>query len=154
MTPEEEKIYLTNLLIDSTAWYVSEGETRSAIELEVIDRIRKLQGQESINVVGKPSDEVLNEYDNNAPEAAKLESAKLNEHLASPGKVDEARKKWEKDKIRVYIDGKHVWKKRSECVKQPRDNSKGGPAWKWIWIGPQDKKAQVDAMWAEHEKGK
>lgn len=147
MTPEEERIYLTNLLIEATAWSVSEDETRSAIELEVIDRIRKLQGQKSINVVGKPSDEVIG-YDHNA-----LEAAKLNEHLASPGKVDEARKKWEKDKIRVYIDGKHVWKPRVECVKQPRDNSKGGPAWKWIWNNPQDKKDQEDAMWAEHEKG-
>ena len=148
MTPEEERIYLTNLLIDATAWSVSEGESRSAIELEVIDRLRQLQGQESINVVGSPSDEVINEYDRNA-----LEETRVDEHLASPGKVDEARTKWEKDKIRVYIDGKHVWKKRSECVKQPRDNSKGGPAWKWVWIGPQDKKAQEEAMWSEHEKG-
>ena len=90
MTPEEERTYLTNLLIDATAWSVSEGETRSAIELEVIDRLRQLQGQESINVVGRPSNEVLNEYNNK-----ELEETRVNEHLASPGKVDEARKKWE-----------------------------------------------------------
>ena len=148
MTPEEERIYLTNLLIDSTAWSVSEGETRSAIELEVIDRIRKLQGQESINVVGLPSDEVLNEYDNNA-----LEETRVNEHLASPAKVGKAVNEWKAKRVRCQENGHPVWHLRSECVREPRDNRNGGPKWTWKWLGPQDKKAQEDAMWAEHEKG-
>ena len=67
-----------------------------------------------------------------------LEASRLNEHLASVEKVKDARSKWERGKVRVFIDGKHVWKKRSECVKQARDNSKGGAPWKWVWLGPQE----------------
>ena len=132
MTPEEERIYLTNLIIDSTAWSVSEGETRSAIELEVIDRIRKLQGQESINVVGKPSDEVLNEYGHNA-----LEETRVNEHLASPEKVEKTVNEWKAKRVRCQENGHPVWHLRSECVKEPRDNRNGGPKWTWKWLGPQ-----------------
>ena len=154
MTADEERQYLCDLIMSASEWRLSEGDERDTLRLEIQDRLRRLNGVNTEDENGYVQSEpvevspVLTHDDYKA-----LEAAKVNEHLASPGKVDEARKKWEKDKIRVYIDGKHVWKKRSECVKQPRDNSKGGPAWKWIWIGPQDKKAQEDAMWSEHEKG-
>ena len=153
MTQEQktELEYLIDLLREASKWNVDQGD--DALRLEVDLRINNILNSVEVEDENEMQCEpevstVLNEYDHNA-----LEETRVNEHLASPGKVDEARKKWEKDKIRVYIDGKHVWKKRSECVKQPRDNSKGGPAWKWIWLGPQDKKAQEDAMWAEHDKG-
>ena len=149
MTPEEERTYLTNLLIDATAWSVSEGETRSAIELEVIDRLRQLQGQESINVVGKPSDEVLNEYDHNA-----LEETRVNEHLASPAKVEKSVNEWKAKRVRCQENGHPVWHPLSQCHKEKLfpDNPKS-KKFRWVWDGPQDKQAQMDAMWSEHEKG-
>lgn len=146
MTENEEREYLIDLLFESTRWKVDQDEVLNGLELEVRDRLRRLSGVNTVDQAGLCQS---NPSDNLPAEDEALTGA---EHLASPGKVDEARKKWEKDKIRVYIDGKHVWKKRSECVKQPRDNSKGGAPWKWVWLGPQDKKAQEDQMWAEHEQ--
>lgn len=146
MTENEEREYLIDLLFESTRWKVDQDEVLNGLELEVRDRLRRLSGVNTVDQAGLCQS---NPPDNLPAEDEALTGA---EHLASPGKVDEARKKWEKDKIRVYIDGKHVWKPRAQCLKQPRDNSKGGAPWKWVWLGPQDKKAQEDAMWAEHEK--
>jgi hypothetical protein len=148
MTREEERIYLTNLLIDATAWQISEGETRSGIELECIDRLRKLNNMPSIDVVGKPSDEVLNEDDYKA-----LEAARLNEYLSNRSK---SKRKWAKNRVRVVIDGKPTWKLRSECHKEVM------PGWTtklhWVWDGPAgDEETAVDKLgdelWNEHEKG-
>ena len=148
MTPEEERIYLTNLLIDATAWQISEGETRSGIELECIDRLRKLNNMPTIDVVGKPSDEVLNDDDYKT-----LEAARLSEHLANRNK---SKRKWAKNRVRVVIDGKPTWKLRSECHKEVM------PGWTtklhWVWDGPSgDKEPAVDKLgdelWNEHEKG-
>lgn len=148
MTPEEERIYLTNLLIDSTAWTVSEGETRSAIELEVIDRLRKLQGQQSINVVGKPSDEVLTEDDYKA-----LEAAKLDDHLTRKAK---AREKWKADKVRCQENGKSVWHPVSECHREKLfPHNPNAKKFRWVWDGPRNKGVNKlsDELWAEHENG-
>jgi len=152
MTPEEERIYLTNLLIDATAWQISEGETRSGIELECIDRLRKLNNMPSIDVVGKPSDEVLNENDYKALEAQKLEDY-IAEKRANRSK---SKRKWSKNRVRVVIDGKPTWKLRSECRKEVM------PGWTtklhWVWDGPSgDEEPAVDKLgdelWNEHEKG-
>lgn len=139
--------YLIDLLREASKWNVDQGD--DALRCEVDLRISTiLNGEE-------PTDA---EPDNLPAEDEALTGA---EHLASPGKVDEARKKWEKEKVRVYIDGKHVWKPRAQCLKQPRDNSKGGAPWKWVWIDPNSptvdknlptKSEQVEAMWAEHEQ--
>lgn len=156
---EREKIereIILDILAESSKWRISEEDQNDdCIRLEVMDRARRLLlGTETVDANGyaqsHPEVEVspvLREDDYKA-----LEAARLNEHLASVEKVTDARSKWERSKVRVFIDGKHVWKPRAECVKQPRDNSKGGAPWKWVWLGPQDKKAQEDQMWAEHEK--
>ena len=160
MTKDEERAYLTELLIAATDWQVSEGETRSAIELEVIDRLRKLNGMPSINVVGVPSSEVganpvLTEEDFKV-----LEAARLNEHLASPNKVREAKERWKKGHVRVMVDGKPTWKPISECIKQKcfpdiPDSTK----WRWVWKGGSEPVAEVsqqvdklsDELWADYE---
>lgn len=146
---EREKIereIILDILAESSKWRISEeDQTDDCIRLEVMDRARRLLlGTETVDANGyaqsHPEVEVspvLTEDDYKA-----LEAAKVNEHLASVEKVNESRSKWERGKVRVFIDGKHVWKPRSECYKAPRDNSKGGCAWTWRWIDPQDKKAQ------------
>lgn len=160
MTADEEREYLIDLLFESARWKVDHDEVLNGLELEIRDRLRRLSGVNTIDEEGlcqsdlpdnlPAEDEALTGADYQA-----LEAARLNEHLASVENVNNARSKWERDKVRVNIDGKHVWKKRSECVRQPRDNSKGGAPWKWVWIGgPQDKKKQEEeAMWTEHEAG-
>ena len=58
MTNQEEILYLTDLLLQATRWQVSEGECLDPLQLEVKDRLAKLTGQGSINVMGVPSDKV------------------------------------------------------------------------------------------------
>lgn len=162
MTQEEERIYLTELLIAATDWQVSEGETRSAIELEVIDRIRKLNGLPSINVVGVPSSEVELNPVLTDEDYKSLEAAKLNEHLASPEKVKSAKERWKKDRCRVVIDGKLTWKPLCQCVKQKCfPDIPESTKWHWVWKGEQQKQvAEVsqpvdklsDELWAAHEQ--
>lgn len=151
MTPEEERIYLTNLLIDATAWQISEGETRSGIELECIDRLRKLNNMPTIDVVGKPSDEVLNDDDYKA-----LEAARLNEHLSNRSK---AREKWKADKVRCQENGKAVWHPAAECHREKLfPHNPKAKKFRWVWDGPSGDKEPVvdklgDELWNEHEKG-
>lgn len=166
MTEAEEREYLIDLLFESARWKVDHDEVLNGLELEIRDRIRRLSGVNTIDEEGlcqsdlpdnlPAEDEALTGADYQA-----LEAARLNEHIASVENVSNARSKWERDKVRVNIDGKHVWKKRSECVRQPRDNSKGGAPWKWVWLGASSptvdknlptKAEQEEAMWAEHEQ--
>ena len=150
MTKQEELTYLFGILSEASKWTASADDNRDLVRMEVEERIHNLINgvtpepdengliQSSIHPDNLPAeDEVLTGADYQA-----LEAARLNEHLASVEKVKNARSKWERDKVRVNIDGKHVWKPRSECYKAPRDNSKGGCAWTWRWIDPQDKKSQ------------
>lgn len=153
MTSEQkiELEYLIDLLREASKWNVEQGD--DALRLEVDLRINNILNSVEVEgetvVQGEPEvSPVLTEDDYKA-----LEAAKVNDHLASPEKVDDARKQWESSKVRCSENGRLVWHPRSECQKVPRDNSKGGPAWKWQWMGPQDKKAQEDEMWAEHEAG-
>lgn len=133
MTQEEktELSYLMDLILESSKWKIEDGQ--DAIRLEVEDRINRIiDAQESTGEV-----KVEGVIDNDDYKA--LEAAKLNEHLASPDKVDQARKEWESSKVRCSENGRMVWRPRSECKKVPRGTSKGGPGWKWQWMGPMDK---------------
>ena len=140
MTPEQktELEYLIDLLREASKWNVDQGD--DALRLEVDLRINNILS--SVEVEGQDEPEV---------------SPVLDVHLESPEKADDARSKsrskWESGKVRCTENGRLVWRPRSECQKVPRDTSKGGPKWKWQWMGPQDKKAQEDEMWAAHEQG-
>lgn len=147
MTSQEELTYLFGILSEASKWSASPDDNRDLVRMEVEERIHNL-----INGVEPEPDENGDIQSSMHPDNLPAES----EYLTGS---ENARSKWERNKIRVFIDGKHVWKPRSECVKQQRDNSKGGPAWKWVWLGTQDKKAQEevnklsDELWAEHEAG-
>ena len=147
--------YLIDLLREASKWNTEQGD--DALRLEVDLRINNILS--SVEVEGETQvtcepeiSPVLTQDDYKA-----LEAAKLNEHLASPEKVEKAWQKqwkWKLDKVRVRIDGKTVWKPKAECTQEPRDNSHGGPTWQWVWHDPnENKKAQEDEMWAKHEKG-
>jgi hypothetical protein len=147
--------YLIDLLREASKWNVEQGDDalRLEVDLRINNILNSVEVEGETKVQGEPDnlpaeDEALTNEDFKA-----LEAARLNEHLASPEKVDDARKQWESSKVRCSENGRLVWHPRSECQKVPRDNSKGGPAWKWQWMGPKDKKAQEDEMWAEHEAG-
>ena len=139
MTKQEELTYLFGILSEASKWDSSPDDN---VRLEVEDRIRNL-----IN-------DVVPEPDNLPAEEENLTgSEKLNSHLPDPEKAAKAVNEWKSKRVRCQENGHPVWHLRSECVKEPRDNRNGGPRWTWKWIGPQDKKAQEEQMWAEHESG-
>lgn len=154
MTADEERQYLCDLIMSASEWRLSEGDERDTLRLEIQDRLRRLNGVNTEDENGYVQSEpvevspVLTHDDYKA-----LEAAKLNEHLASPAKAEKSVNEWKAKRVRCQENGHPVWHLRSECVKEPRDNRNGGPKWTWKWLGPQDKKEQCDAMWAEHEKG-
>jgi len=163
MTTQEEILYLTDLLLESARWTRDPEEAYCNIELEIRDRLRRLNGIDTIDENGlaqgnpktviKPGqfvekvEEPLSEDDFKA-----LEAARLNEHLANRNK---SKRKWAKNRVRVVIDGKPTWKLRSECHKEVM------PGWNtklhWVWDGPSgDEEPAVDKLgdelWNEHEK--
>ena len=58
MNKTEELNYLTDLLLSASQWQCSENEPLSPLQLEIKDRIRRLTEQETIDVVGVPSDQI------------------------------------------------------------------------------------------------
>lgn len=163
MTQEQktELEYLIDLLREASKWNVDQGDDalRLEVDLRINNILNSVEVESETDVQDEPDnlpaeDEALTNEDYNA-----LEAAKLNEHLASPEKVETARSRsrsrWESSKVRCSENGRLVWRPRAECVKVQRDTSNGGPKWKWQWMGPatttDEKKAQEDQMWTEHE---
>lgn len=107
----EELNYLTDLLLSSSQWQCSENEPLSPLHLEVKDRIRRLTGQQTINVVGVPSNQV--------------------EHSVSKPSTDCSPKDaWTHERVRVrFSDGKQHWAKREHCTKVQRTDRPN--LWKW-----------------------
>lgn len=160
MTQEQktELEYLLNVILEASKWKIEDGQ--DAIRLEIESRIDTILSHEAETVVTcKPEvSPVLTDDDYKA-----LEAARLNDHLASPNKVREAKERWKKGRVRVMVDGKPAWKKIEECVKQKcfpdiPDSTK----WRWCWKGEkQEPVAEVsqpvdklsDELWEAHEKG-
>lgn len=97
----EEYQYLSDLCLQASLWRVDKDEGRTAIELEVLDRMDKLR--EKLN----------SDCDKKVQVAIEQREKDLN-----------YKHKWAEDKCRV--DGK--WYKKSDCVQVPRKDGRG---WKW-----------------------
>lgn len=150
MTQEQktELEYLIDLLREASKWNVEQGDDalRCEVDLRINNILNSVEAEDETEVQGEPVEV--------SPVLKALEAAKLNEHLASPEKVEKAWQKqwkWKLDKVRVKIDGKIVWKPKAECSQEPRDNSHGGPCWQWVWHDPNEKKMQEEQMWEKHE---
>ena len=143
MTNQEELTYLFGILSEASKWSASPGDDRDFVRMEVEERIRKL-----IN-------DAVTEHDNLPAEEENLTGS---EHLESVEQQSNRWKKqikWRADKVRCSENGRLVWHPVSECHKEKLfpDNPES-KKFKWVWDGPQDKKAQEEeAMWAEHEAG-
>lgn len=109
----EELNYLTDLLLSASQWQCSENEPLSPLHLEVKDRIRRLTEQETINVVGVPSDQI---------EGQEQREQNVRERKSKSNK--QYHDKYKKDRVRV--DGK--WVMREDAIQVPRAN---GTGWKW-----------------------
>lgn len=101
MTKLEEFQYLSDLCLQASLWRVDKDEGRTAIELEVLDRMSKLK-------------EEL------AGDCEKKEQMAMEQHA----KDLTYKHKWVADKCRVG----NKWYKKSDCVQVPR---KSGHGWKW-----------------------
>jgi hypothetical protein len=160
---EREKIereLILDILAESSKWRVTEDDQDvDCIRMEVMDRAKRLLlGTDTVDENGYAQTHQVQA--DPAPEQdiviQAIEASRLNEHLEEKKKqkqYTEAKESWGRDRVRVFIDGKPVWKKRSECRQVPRDNSRGGLPWTWKWLGKDYKQEQCDAMWAEHEAG-
>ena len=149
MTPNEERNYLCELILASSQWRISEGDETDAIRLEVQDRLRRLNGVNTVDDNGYCQSEPDNLPAEDEPltgaDYQALEAQHLNDYLDEKrARNRKSKEKYNKKNVRVFIDGKHIWKPRSECAKQPRDNSRGGCAWKWVWLGPQEEQEKED----------
>ncbi len=160
MTNQEELLYLLDLTMQATLWRINNDsdEQRTPLEIEVMSRIDRLKRALEPNTARVDKvEEPLNEEDYKA-----LEAVRLNEHLASPNKVREAKERWKKDKVRVMVDGKPTWKKIDECEKRKCfPDIPESTKWRWCWKGekqghvaevsqPLDKLS--DEFWSEHEQ--
>lgn len=101
MTKLEEYQYLSDLVMQAALWRVDKDEGRTALELEVLDRMNKLK------------EELSSDSEKKAQIAVEQREKGLT-----------YKHKWAEDKCRV--DGK--WYKKSDCVQIPR---KDGNGWKW-----------------------
>ena len=149
MTAHEELTYLFGILSEASKW-ASAHDDPDSVRMEVEYRIRNL-----ISGVVPEHDNLPAEKENlTGSEYQATEDAKLNNgHLPDPVKATKAVNEWKSKRVRCQENGRPVWHLRSECIREPRDNRNGGPRWTWKWIGPQDKKEQEEAMWAEHDAG-
>jgi hypothetical protein len=90
MTKAEELTYLTNLVLEASAWRFSEEDQRDSIRYEVETRIQNL------------TSELFHE-----------------EESTSSDPEYERKKEWAKDKVRVVVDGHVKWYPRDMVEKVP-----------------------------------
>ena len=157
MTPNEERNYLCELILASSQWRISEGDETDAIRLEVQDRLRRLNGVDTVDENGycqsepdnlPAEDEPLTTADYQA-----LEAARLNEHLENKNKPD-SRDKWKVDKVRCQENGKVVWHPVSECHQEKLfPNNPNAKKFRWVWDGPGGQVDKLgDELWKDHER--
>lgn len=129
MTPQEERQYLCELILASSTWRISEGDETDAIRLEVQDRLRRLNGVNTVDENGFAQSE-----------------PKIDIQLAEAGRAIEpidkhkaAKERWKADKVRVRIGGKIIWKPRVDCHMELMPGSKTKKHWVWNLAVDQDK---------------
>lgn len=160
MTSEQkiELEYLIDLLREATKWSVDQGDDalRLEVDLRINNILSSVEVEGETEVQGEPDNLPAEEEPLTGTDYQALEAAKLNEHLES---ADQSPNKWAKqvkwrsDKVRCSENGRLVWHPRAECHKEKLfpDNPES-KQFRWVWDGPQDKKAQEEQMWAEHEQ--
>ena len=151
MTSQEEREYLIDLLFEGARWQVDKDEVLNGIELEIRDRLRRLSGINTIDEDGMCQSELP---DNLSSEKEESTGTEYPESVNRPSNRWKKQIKWRANKVRCSENGRMVWHPLSECHKEKLfpDNQES-KKFKWIWDGPQDKKAQEEeAMWVEHEQ--
>ena len=161
MTSQEELTYLFGILSEASKWSASSDDNRDLVRMEVEERIYNLINgvepepdengwiQSSIHPDNLPAEEENLTGSDYRP----IEDAKLNNgHLPDPEKTAKAVNEWKSKRVRCQENGHPVWRPLAECHKEKLfPNNPTAKKFRWVWDGPQDKKEQCDAMWAEHD---
>lgn len=120
MTDEQrtELNYLLDIVLEASKWNRTPDDDRDCIRMEVEHRINVLTGRED----------------------SRDEDLEPEEEETNPNYWTKAKRNYTKTRVRVKVDGKNVWKPRSECRKEVM------PGWQtkmhWVWYGPQEKETQ------------
>lgn len=103
MTPIEELQYLANLTCEACKWRIADGDTRSGLEMEVEDRLARLN--EELNGASRVS-------------------------VSKPSTDYSPKDAWSHERVRVrFSDGKQHWARREHCTKVQRTDRPN--LWKW-----------------------
>ena len=133
MTHEQkiELAYLIDIMKEASKWRVDEGD--DAVRLEVESRIENI-----MNSTDAEPEQEQESGDGPEPDNPELEEYKAKKRAQNR----KAKEKWKKDKVRVFMDGKPVWKPREECHQELRfPDQPDSTAFKWVWDGPQSDEA-------------
>lgn len=102
MTSLEEYQYLSDLCLQASLWRVDRDEGRTAMELEVLDRMEKLKSKLGI---ATPTTE-------------------------QPARQETSQQRYQRDRVRVRFGSHQVWIPKEHVEKQQRADSIG--KWKWV----------------------
>lgn len=132
MTPNEERLYLCNLLLEASRWRISEEDegVYNGLELEVRERLQRLNAdtsvEQSVEVSGEP---------------------------AKPARRMNAAQRYRATHVRVKENGKPTWRRKDECRQVPVDGNPG--KFRWVWDGPKEPVDKLgDELWAERDAEK
>lgn len=131
MTPQEELRYLSLLLLEASKWQVSEGDSRTPLELEIDSRIQRLTGVEEVVIDGRLQASVASDGEDVVPSNVTSDApSDSRQH-----KLDIQKAWYHKHKadglVRVVRNGKAEWHPVDECEKEYFLGKK----WRWRWTG-------------------
>lgn len=107
MTEAEERLYLEELLLEAARWTRDPDEPYCSVELEIRDRLRKLNGVNTVDSQGLTQSVV---------ERGLARQQAKNKHLHV-------------GQVRVCINGKPKWFPQDMCMQIPFPKSKTGKKW-------------------------
>ena len=146
---EREKIereIILDILAESSKWRITEDDqNEDCIRLEVMDRARRLLlSVETVDANG---------YAQSHPDNLPAEEENLTGSDYQATESEKAVSEWRSKRVRCQENGHPVWRPLDQCHKEKLfPNNPTAKKFRWVWDGPQDKKEQCDAMWAEHEQ--
>lgn len=120
MTEAEERLYLEELLLESARWTRDPDEPYCSVELEIRDRLRKLNGVSTVDSQG-------------------LAQSVVERGLARQKAKNNQSDHGHSNHVRVYVNGKPKWFPKDMCERVPFAKSRTG--YKWVLKGGSDDKA-------------
>lgn len=129
MTPQEELRYLSLLLLEASKWQVSEGDSRTPLELEIDSRIQRLTGVPETVIDGRL--QASKALDETGEDVVPSDASSETTSNARQHKLEIQREWYHKHKaeglVRVVRNGKAEWHPVDECEKEYFLGKK----WRW-----------------------